>query len=381
MLDLQGRIAGQVQQYISGISKLRVAAAETRAFAEWAKAFGQQKRMDLRLGTLNNRMTVFNQSFSLFTAICLFATVALWAAPGLTTGKFLAFNMAFGSFLYAGLSASHAVISVLQAVPVFERARPILQALPEVREAKSDPGELRGALELSHISFRYKPGSPLVLNDVSLHIAPSEFVALVGPSGAGKSTILRLLLGFETPESGTILYDGLDLAGLDVQAVRRQMGVALQNGKLMPGDIFENVVGSGLFTLEDAWAAVRKAGLEEDVLQMPMGMHTVLGETAGTLSAGQRQRLMIARAIVSNPRILLFDEATSALDNRTQAIVCASLKLLQATRVVIAHRLSTIIEADRILVLNQGKLVQSGTYKELIKQPGTFADLVQRQVI
>lgn len=380
VFEAQGRIAGLVLQFITGISKLRVAGAELRAFAVWATAFGEQKKIDLRLGALGNRMTVFNQSYSLATSICLFAVVAAWAEPGLTTGKFLAFNMAFASFLYAGLAASQGLISLLQAVPVYERAQPILRALPEMREARVDPGELRGGLELSHVSFRYKPNAPLVLSDLSFHVAPGEFVALVGPSGSGKSTIMRLLLGFETPELGTILYDGVDLAGLDVQAIRRQMGVALQNGKLMPGDIFENVVGSGLFTLEEAWEAVRKAGLEEDVSQMPMGMHTVLGEAASTLSAGQRQRLMIARAIVARPRILLFDEATSALDNRTQAIVGKSLKQLQATRLVIAHRLSTIVNADRILVLEEGRLVQQGTYEELVKQPGTFADLVRRQI-
>jgi ATP-binding cassette subfamily C protein len=192
--------------------------------------------------------------------------------------------------------------------------------------------------------------------------------------------MMRLLLGFETPQSGTIRYDGLDLAGLDVQAVRRQIGVVLQNGKLTPGEIFENIVGSGLFTLDDAWDAARKAGLDEDIQDMPMGMHTVIGETAGTLSGGQRQRLMIARAIVAKPRILLFDEATSALDNRTQAIVSRSLKGLQATRIVIAHRLSTIMDADRILVLEHGKIVQTGTYAALIKQPGAFAEFARRQL-
>jgi len=380
LYGLQGKISGQVLQFITGISKLRVAGAELQAFAVWAKGFGEQKKLDLKLGTLGNAVTVFNHSYPILTSMCLFGVVAFWAEPGLTTGKFLAFSVAFMSFLHAGLSASGALISILNTVPIYERAQPILQALPEVRELKADPGDLRGSLELNHVSFRYKADGPLVLNDVSFQISPGEFVALVGPSGAGKSTVMRLILGFELPQAGTIRYDGLDLAGLDVHAVRRQTGVVLQNGKLMPGDIFENIVGSALFTLDDAWEAARKAGLEEDIQQMPMGMHTVLGETAGTLSGGQRQRLMIARAIVAKPRILLFDEATSALDNRTQAIVSRSLKQLQATRLVIAHRLSTILEADRILVLQQGRVVQSGSYAALIKQPGAFADLARRQL-
>jgi NHLM bacteriocin system ABC transporter ATP-binding protein len=380
LYELQGKLSGLVLQFITGISKLRVAGAEPEAFAVWAKHFGEQKKLDLKMAKLSNTVAVFNESYPLLTSICLFAVVAFGIEPGLSTGKFLAFNVAFLGFLYAGLSAGDALIGILHAVPIYERVRPILQALPEVQAVKADPGELRGSLELSHVSFRYKADSPLVLNDVSLHINAGEFVALVGPSGVGKSTIMRLVLGFEFPESGTIRYDGLDLAGLDVQAVRRQIGVVLQNGKLMPGDIFENIVGSGLFTLEDAWEAAKRVGLEQDIQLMPMGMHTVLGETAGTLSGGQRQRLMIARAIVAKPRILLFDEATSALDNRTQAVVAESLKQLQATRVVIAHRLSTIINADRILVLQQGKVVQTGCYETLIKEPGVFAELARRQL-
>jgi NHLM bacteriocin system ABC transporter ATP-binding protein len=380
LCELEGKISGQVLQFITGISKLRVACAETQAFAVWAKGFSRQKAIDLRMQTLGNGMTVLNHSYPVVTSMCLFGVVAFWSEPGLTTGKFLAFSAAFMSFLYAGLSASEALISVLHTIPIYERARPILQALPETGELRADPGELRGSIEFNHVSFRYKSDGPKVLNDISLQIAPGEFVAIVGPSGSGKSTLLRLLLGFEQPESGAIRYDGLDLAGLDVQAVRRQIGVVLQNGKLMPGDIFENIIGSGSFTLDDAWEAARKAGLEDDIQQMPMGMHTVLGETAGTLSGGQRQRLMIARAIVAKPRILLFDEATSALDNRTQTMVTQNLKQMQATRLVIAHRLSTIMNADRILVIKQGRVVQVGTYEALVKQEGAFAELAQRQL-
>jgi ATP-binding cassette subfamily C protein len=213
-----------------------------------------------------------------------------------------------------------------------------------------------------------------------LNIEAGEFAALVGPSGSGKSSLLRLLLGFDTPESGAIYYDGQDLHGLDLQAVRRQLGVVLQNGKLMPGDIRTNIVGMSALTIEDAWEAVRMAGLDKEIEQMPMGMHTVIGEGGSTLSGGQRQRLLIARAIVTKPRILFFDEATSALDNAAQAVVAASLERLQATRVVIAHRLSTIVKADRIFVLDAGRLVQTGTYAELVNQPGLFADLVKRQL-
>jgi len=209
---------------------------------------------------------------------------------------------------------------------------------------------------------------------------PGEFVALVGPSGSGKSTVLRVLLGFEEPEAGAVYYSGQDLSGLDIQAVRRQIGVVLQSGRLMSGDLFTNITGSSMATMDDAWEAARMAGFDEDIKQMPMGMHTVVSEGGSTLSGGQRQRLMIARAIVRRPRLLFFDEATSALDNRTQRIVSESLDRLEATRIVVAHRLSTIINADRIYVLNRGRVVQHGPYEKLLDEGGLFADLVERQL-
>jgi ATP-binding cassette subfamily C protein len=250
-----------------------------------------------------------------------------------------------------------------------------------VDTAKADPGRLSGGVEAQHLSFRYQDDGPAVLRDVSFTIRPGEFAAFVGPSGSGKSTLFRMLLGFEAPESGGIYYDGQDLSGLDLPEVRSQIGVVLQNGRLMPGDIFSNIVGSAPLTQDDAWEAARMAGLDADIKAMPMGMHTVVSEGGGTLSGGQRQRLMIARAIVKRPKILLFDEATSALDNRTQAIVSESLDRLQATRVVVAHRLSTIVNADRIFVVEAGRIVQTGTYRELIEQDGAFADLATRQII
>jgi ATP-binding cassette subfamily C protein len=221
---------------------------------------------------------------------------------------------------------------------------------------------------------------PLVLRDLSIAIRAGEFVALVGPSGCGKSTLFRLLLGFERLESGAIHFGGQDLAGLNPQSVRRQIGVVLQNGQLQTGDIFENISGARNLTLDDAWAAARLAGLEEDIRAMPMGMHTVISEGGGGLSGGQRQRLMIARAIASRPRILLFDEATSALDNHTQSQVSRSLESLNTTRIVIAHRLSTIVNADRIYALEAGRVVETGTYQQLIEQDGLFAKLARRQL-
>jgi ABC-type bacteriocin/lantibiotic exporter with double-glycine peptidase domain len=230
------------------------------------------------------------------------------------------------------------------------------------------------------VTFRYATDGPPVLEKVSFRARPGAFVALVGPSGSGKSTMLRLLLGFETPESGSVHLDAQDLAALDLQAVRRQMGVVLQAGKLSAGSIYQNIVGSSPYTLDDAWEAARSSGFDEDIRQMPMGMHTMVMEGGSGLSGGQRQRLMIARAIVAKPRILLFDEATSALDNRTQSVVTESLARLRATRVVIAHRLSTVIKADQIHVVEAGRVVENGTYEELMAHDGPFAKLAARQL-
>jgi ATP-binding cassette subfamily C protein len=324
-------------------------------------------------------LAVFNAAYPIITSLAIFATLAASQARGLSTGQFLAFSAAFAQLLFAALQLSAALISILRVIPIYERAKPILETLPEADQGKADPGELWGEIEINHVSFRYKDNGPLVLKDVSLHIKPGEFVALVGPSGSGKSTFLRLLLGFESPESGAIYYDGQDLTGLDMGSVRQQIGVVLQNGKIMSGLLMQNIIGSSLLSVDDAWEAARMAGLDEDIRRMPMGMFTMVSEGGGTFSGGQRQRLMIARAIAHKPRIVFFDEATSALDNRTQEIVSRSLEGLHATRVVIAHRLSTISNAHRIYVVDGGRIVQTGTYSELIAQPGLFADLAKRQ--
>ncbi len=379
--EVRGRISGLILQLVSGIGRLRVAAAEDRALARWAGQFGQQRRLAFRARSIANNLSAFTAALPLLASVLLFGAVASSARGGLSLGEFLAFNAAFTQVLFAAGMLSSSLTSVLQVVPLYERARPIMQALPETDVNKADPGDLGGDIEVSHVSFRYGDEGVVVLDDVSLHIRAGQFVAVVGPSGAGKSTLFRLLLGFETPTTGSIYYDGEDLAGLDLQAVRRQVGVVLQHSRLLPGDILGNIVGSSLLTLEDAWEAARLAGLDRDIQQMPMGMYTVIGEGESTLSGGQRQRLMIARAIAPKPRILFFDEATSALDNATQARVTASLAKLKATRVVVAHRLSTVQHADWIYVLDRGKVVQAGPYDQLMSEGGLFAELVRRQLL
>lgn len=379
LFKLEGEIASRVLQLLTGVAKLRVAGAEARGFAVWAGAFADKKRMAYRARGLANGLVVFDSAFPVLASLVLFLVIAFLPIV-IGTGDFLAFNAAFTQFLTAILGLGTALTTLLNAIPLYERAQPILRTPPEVDEAGATPGELRGAIELSRVNFSYSADGPPILKDIDLRIEPGQFVAFVGPSGSGKSTLFRLLLGFETPTSGAVHYDGQDLAGLNVRAVRRQLGVVLQNGKLMPGDIFTNIVGSAPLTLDDAWEAARLAGLDGDIRAMPMGMHTVIAEGASTLSGGQMQRLMIARALVGRPRILLFDEATSALDNRTQEQVGRSLERLNATRVVIAHRLSTIANADRIYVLERGRIVESGTYKELMERAGRFAELARRQL-
>jgi ABC-type bacteriocin/lantibiotic exporter with double-glycine peptidase domain len=297
------------------------------------------------------------------------------------TSTFLTFNVAFFQVLGSILVVSTTMMLMVTVAPMLEGVTPIIYAEPESAEAKEDPGELTGKIEVSHVSFSYDEGGPEVLHDVSFIARPGEFVGIVGASGSGKSTLLRLLLGFETPDSGAVLYDEQDLGDLDVVSVRRQTGVVLQNGTLFQGDILTNIIGSGLYTYDDAWEAVKACAMEDDIDQMPMGLHTVLSEGASTLSGGQRQRLLIARAVVARPRILLLDEATSALDNRSQEIVTESLRKLNATRIVIAHRLTTIRDADTIIVMDAGRIVESGTYDELMSQQGVFSMLARRQII
>jgi ATP-binding cassette subfamily C protein len=379
---LQSRTSGVVLQLLSSIAKLRVAGAEAHAFASWAARFAEQRRLQFRVRSIGNWVAAFNAGFPTAASMLVFwaALTPLTVSHGMRTGDFLAFMAAFGICLSSVITASNALLSTLLAVPLYEQARPILVTPPEVDGEKDDPGELAGAVDLEHVSFRYDTDGPLVLRDITVHAKPGEFIAFVGPSGSGKSTVMRLLLGFESPEAGSIRYDGRELGGLDLRALRRQIGVVLQSGRLMTGDIYTNIVGSVPVPMEVAWEAARMAGFADDIRQMPMGMHTVISEGGGTLSGGQRQRLMIARAIAHRPRILLFDEATSALDNRTQAIVSESLEGLRATRVVIAHRLSTIMRADRIYVLSRGELVQCGSYDRLVRERGLFAELATRQI-
>ena len=383
--QLSGDIFGLTVQLIGGVSKLRVAAAESKAFTCWAKKYTQQVQLMLNTQLVEDVLTTFNTILPAASSMLLYGLAVYFTQQSttemrLSTGTFLAFNTAFAIFITSATRLSNTLIAILEITILWERAQPILKTQPEVNSHKYHPGTLSGQLKLNRVCFRYRQDSPFILDNITLEVKAGAFIAIVGPSGSGKSTIIRLLLGFETPESGTISYDGKDLSGLALAAVRQQLGVVLQNGRIMSGSIWENIAGGAIVTIDEAWSALDMAGLADDIRAMPMGIHTMISEGGGNLSGGQRQRLFIARALVHKPQILLFDEATSALDNPTQAIVTHSLEQLGLTRVVIAHRLSTIRHADRIYVMQGGKILQQGSFEELSVVEGLFADLMARQM-
>jgi NHLM bacteriocin system ABC transporter ATP-binding protein len=381
LLELRGELSGMVVQQVVGVSKLRVTAAERRAFAQWSALFARQQTTTFEASKLSNLQTVFNAGWIPFTTLVIFWWLSRRSLDSIDPGTFLAFLAAFGQILVANRAITAALGGMLQTVPLYERAKPIFEAVPEVFQNAQDPGALGGGVEVSHVDFRYSADGPLVLHDVSIRVEPGQFVAMVGPSGAGKSSLIRLLLGFECAEAGSVLFDGKDLATLDVELVRRQIGVVLQTAQLMPGSIFTNIVGETELTRDDAWLAASQAGLDGDLRNMPMGMDTLITEASGTLSGGQKQRLLIARALAMRPRFLLFDEATSALDNITQKTVTESLERLAVTRIVIAHRLSTIAGADKIIVMESGRVTETGTYDELMANKGPFSELAARQIV
>jgi NHLM bacteriocin system ABC transporter ATP-binding protein len=380
VLQQNGYISGMVMQLISGVAKLRNAAAEARAFARWVDAYARLRATTYRARMLTARVSQFEGFYPVLVLLVLYTMVGQMPPGQMSTGAFLAFQAALMGYTASLLGMVSDVVSLLQVVPQFERAKEILSTASEMDSTRAHPGKLDGRIEVSHLTFRYVAGQAPTLDDVSLSVEPGEFVAVVGPSGSGKSSLLRCLLGFEKPESGGVYYSGQDLQKVDPREVRRQLGVVLQGNELMAGSLQENIAGANLLSTQEAWAALEMAALADEVRAMPMGLHTVVTEGGGTLSGGQRQRLLIARAVAKKPKILFFDEATSALDAKSQDQVMKALNRLRVTRVVIAHRLSTIRDADKIVVLERGRVVEQGTYAQLMARKGTFAELARRQV-
>lgn len=388
LYDAEGEYHGLVIQLVGGVGKLRVAASEQRAFNRWLRYYTRTLQLSFDMQKWKDAMTLIGNILVPAATILLF-----WKAVDLTIdlpigdedrisiGDFVAFNAAFVLYLIGWSDLSNALVQVMDSAAKLHRIRPLLEEEPEVPEGASDPGRLSGHVCLDDVSFRYTEDGPLIIDRVSMDIHPGEYVAFVGPSGSGKSTLLRLLLGFETPEDGRVLYDGKDLAGLDTLAVRRQIGAVLQEGRLNGASILDNIANNAKVTLGEVWEAIADAGMTRDIEVMAMGLHTMISEGGWNISGGQRQRLLIARAMVLRPKIFIFDEATSALDNETQATVSDSLDRRECTRIVIAHRLSTIRNADRIFVIDRGRIVQQGTFAELQEQEGLFRNLMARQMI
>ncbi|MGW3115316.1 NHLP bacteriocin export ABC transporter permease/ATPase subunit [Streptomyces sp. NPDC001091] len=380
LVTLGNKLNNQAFQTLRGLPKLRVASAENYAYAAWAGEFARSRELQQKVGRIKNLSSVLGAVYLPICTLVMFMLLAGPAKGAMSAASFLTFSTAVTMVLTSVTQLTGAFVSAVAALPLFEEIRPVLDATPEVRAGSTRPGPLTGALEARRLSFRYSDDGPLVLDDVSFSMRPGEFVAVVGPSGCGKSTLLRLLIGFDKPVSGSVLYDGQDLGALDQSAVRRQCGVVLQHAQPFNGSIMDVVCGTEPYTPEEVMAAIELAGLAEDVQRMPMGLHTIVAGS-GAVSGGQRQRLMIAQALIRRPRILFFDEATSALDNDTQRTVIESTRKLNATRVVIAHRLSTVMDADRVVVMEDGKVIQQGTPAELLADTGgRLHELVRRQM-
>jgi ABC-type bacteriocin/lantibiotic exporter with double-glycine peptidase domain len=380
VMEASAKESGIAMSLITGISKLKLAGAEKRAFGKWASYYARQAKLQYSppfIVKFNGVFTVVVSGLSTF--ILYFAATK----NGVSPAEYMAFNAAYGLAMGAFMQLSGMANSFTQIRSLQKILEPILKELPETSQGGTIVDRISGSVELSNVSFRYAENLPLVLDNISLKIRSGQYLAICGATGCGKSTLMRLLLGFETPQKGAVYYDGKDMAKLDKKSLRKAvLGVVMQNGSLFSGSIYANIIISAPnLSMEAAWEAAEIAGIADDIRAMPMGMYTMISEGGGGVSGGQKQRLMIARAVASKPKILILDEATSALDNITQKQVADSLRTLKCTRIVIAHRLSTIKECDRIIMLDGGKIAEDGTYEELIANEGAFAELVRRQQI
>lgn len=380
-VELTGKTESVMFQFLTGISKIRIAGVEDRALYEYLKPYIRLRNSEEKQQSIVNIGTVLSLVANSVFSIVLYIVIVN-ATEDISVGTFIAFTSMFGAFTAYLLQVVQGLVSIRSEKPNLERLKPVLEETPEMEDGKELPGDISGAVEINNVTFSYSPDAPNVLENVDLDIRAGEYVGIVGPSGCGKSTLMKLLLGFEKPSSGKIYFDNKDIESVDKRELRKKMGVVLQDGKLISGSIFENItITAPNAALKDVQAVIKAVGLEKDISEMPMGLHTILSEDCGTISGGQQQRILIARAIISNPQILFFDEATSALDNVTQSMVCETLEKMNSTRIVIAHRLSTIIKCDRIIVMNDGRIVEQGNYNELMDNKGLFYELSSRQMV
>ena len=381
LVAAQRALAGVLLQLIGAAHKLRAAGKEWTAFTQWAQEYREQARSAMNVGALNEHLVAFTVAAPLLATAALFAVAVEVRPATLSAGAFVTVYVAYMVFMSAITALGRSMSGVAAIVPAVEQVSRILEAVPKRTAGDAIVPKLRGGVRLDRVSFRYTRDGPPVLRDVSIDVQPGEFVALVGGSGAGKSTVLRILLGLEESSSGVVYYDGHDLDRINRRALHQQVGVVAQDSSLRPRTVCDNIIGMATdLTLDDAWRAARLAAVDRDIRAMPMGMFTVVTENSAVFSGGQVQRIMLAAALVRSPRVLLLDEATSWLDNDTQATVMGRIEELAVTRIVIAHRLSTIRKADRIYVLDEGRVAQQGTFAQLIESPGIFRDLANRQM-
>lgn len=374
--QINNQVTSITYQLIKGIQKIKIAGAQIPAFRIWAQEW---KNMPVIGHPWSIISPVAGKVIALGGSIVLY--ISAWKSE-LSASDYIAFQTAFSSFTVSIMMLADFGFQFGSLKPAINMLRPVMETKPEVYGDRGYMEKLDGAIELNQIKFRYVPDMPYVLDGLDLQVQPGEYLGVVGESGCGKSTLMRILLGFESPEVGSVYYDGKDIDQIDLPSLRRKIGVVLQDGKLFAGDIFDNIaICAPWLTMDEAWRVAERAGIAEDIRQMPMGMFTMISEDGGGISGGQRQRLLIARALACNPGVLLFDEATSALDNETQSRVVDTLKNMDCTRLVIAHRLSTIKDCDRIIYLEKGKIVEQGSYEELMRQNGKFAKMAERQLL
>ena len=377
IMEHEAKESGMTYAMITGVQKIKLAGAEKRVFAKWLNLYSAGAELVYNPPVFIKINSVISLGISLISNIILYS---LAVKSGISQSSYFAFTTAYGMLSGAFMTLSGMALSAARIKPILEMAEPFLNTEPETSDNKEIVTSISGGVELDHISFRYAEDLPLVIDDLSLKVKPGEYVAIVGKTGCGKSTLMRILLGFEKPEKGSVRFDGKDINSLDLPSLRKRIGTVMQDAGLFQGEIYSTIVITAPeLTLADAWEAAEKAGIAADIREMPMGMNTVIGEGQGGISGGQRQRLMIARAIAPKPKLLMFDEATSALDNKTQKQVSEALDSMGCTRIVIAHRLSTIKHCDRIIVIDGGHIIEDGTYDDLIAANGYFAELVERQ--
>ena len=376
--QMNANVATFTQQLMENISTLRAFGAEKRAYVQWSRNSIEMRKRGLRGKRISIVFDTMLSGYDMLAMALVFMVLGREVDANMSSGSFLAFASAYSNFLGASIGFGRAMLQVAGLIPMYARIKPLMENTPERSGTAQSPGQLSGALEVANVAFAY-PGRPRILTKMSFRVEPGQFVALVGASGCGKSTLVNLLLGIDKPEQGAILYDGNNLADLDVTAVRRQFGVCRQNGRMFSGSLYENILGAHPGTQADVWEAARLAGIDNEIRALPMQLHTVVTEGSATFSGGQIQRFLLARALVGNPRFVVLDEATSALDNITQDMVVRNVERLGVTRIVVAHRLSTIRNADVILFIRDGKVTETGNYDELCQLGGDFANFVKRQ--